>query len=694
MKPFISMRLTLLIASTLYLLGCGSGGTKKSTSQQSPLSIANGTQLTVACGQSVSLSAGYGLTGEAHVVWSQTPPSASLGGISPSGLYTAPIVLSTDQNVTITATDPDTQQSASTVISIVNPIPSISNVFPSTFALGVKTIGSVDGVGFQPNATVVVDGKAIPTTYLSPISLSFSFIPSNWTSAGSVLTVVNAAPGGGSSNSASLTYNLPAISYDAAARFLEQATWGATPSQIKHVQAIGFSSFIDEQLANSPKSYLTDNDGNHFEENFWAQITGNDSTQLRTKTAWAWYKLFNSPGSTNLAVLTAVPETLNRDAFANFSSILTDISFNIEMGMYLNYCCWDPSGPQPDENFSREIMQQFTIGPHLLNGDGSPILGTDGNPAPSYSAQDIEGIARAVTGLTYTSDVWSNNDTEGLIPMIAGSQHDFDEKTVLGTTIASGQDAKSELLTTINILSNHPNTGVRLSTYLIHEFVTSNPSSEYVARVSRVWANDGNGVKGNIPAVLKTILLDPEARAGDNAPSSQPVAFGRFRDTANFAAAFIRGMGSMPNFVISFGAPWQLSIQSHEMIFYAPSVFGYYSDNFAIPNTTTLAPEMQLYTTDTITARATFLYDILYIPPGVYPLISNIDWTQWTPQVAGDGTALIDYINHLWFHGSMSMELYSALQQNLDSIPASDPVSRVKQTIYLAMISPEFAVER
>ena len=150
----------------------------------------------------------------------------------------------------------------------------------------------------------------------------------------------------------------------------------------------------------------------------------------------------------------------------------------------------------------------------------------------------------------------------------------------------------------------------------------------------------------------------------------------------------------MPNFVISFGAPWQLSIQSHEMIFYAPSVFGYYSDNFAIPNTTTLAPEMQLYTTDTITARATFLYDILYIPPGVYPLISNIDWTQWTPQVAGDGTALIDYINHLWFHGSMSMELYSALQQNLDSIPASDPVSRVKQTIYLAMISPEFAVER
>jgi hypothetical protein len=133
---------------------------------------------------------------------------------------------------------------------------------------------------------------------------------------------------------------------------------------------------------------------------------------------------------------------------------------------------------------------------------------------------------------------------------------------------------------------------------------------------------------------------------------------------------------------------------SHEPIFSAPSVFGYYADNFTIPNTELLAPENQIYTADAIEARANFLYNLLYLPPTADQAISVIDWGPWASLAVGDGSQLIDSINHLFFHGTMSPELHQILQSNLEQIPASELTARAQQTVYLAAMSPEFAVER
>jgi uncharacterized protein (DUF1800 family) len=488
-----------------------------------------------------------------------------------------------------------------------------------------------------------------------------------------------------------------AISYDAAARFLQQATWGATPSMVKHVQSVGFAAFLDEQFDSSPQSYVIDSDVSHVVARLWYFATNQDSNQLRTKTSWAWYKLFNSPGSTGLSLLSAVPEITNRDAFANYKTLFTDITLNIEMGMYLNYCCNDAQGPQPNENFGREAMQQFTIGPHLLHLDGTPVLSQSGFPQPSYNSDDIEAIARSITGLAYPADVWSVNDTEGLITLTSGKigDHDTRGKTLLGQSIGAGGDATTDTSAVIDILVDQPNTGTHISTYLIHEFVTSNPSPAYIARVSKVWADDGVGIQGDIRAVIKAILLDSEARAGDDPAFAEPDVFGRFRDAVNFGSAIIRGLNAAPNpFLHTWGAAKDFGVLSHEPVFYAPSVFGYYSDYFTIPQTTVLAPEMQIYTTDAIAARAAFVKNIIYLPPNVDPLISAIDWSQWAPLAADDGSSLIDLLNHLFFHGTMSPELYKLLQDNMKSMPSSDLTARAQQTIYLAVMSPEFAIER
>jgi uncharacterized protein (DUF1800 family) len=537
----------------------------------------------------------------------------------------------------------------------------------------------------------------VPTTYISSTSLSFSWTLLDWATGDHSISATTPGPGGGKSGSVNIHTNVKTISYDAAARFLQQATWGATPSMVKHVQSVGFASFLDEQFDSQSQPYVVDSDVSHVLQTLWYFAADRDSNQLRTKTSWAWYKLFNSPGSSTLSVLSAVPEITNRDAFANYKTLFTDITLNIEMGMYLNYCCDDTQGPQPNENFGREAMQQFTIGPHLLNLDGTPILSQSGLPQPSYNSDDIEAIARSITGLTYPADVWNGNDTEGLIRMTSGNvgAHDTTGKILLGQSIGAGGDAITDTLAVVNILVGHPNTGTHISTYLIHEFVTSNPSPAYVARVSKVWADNGAGVQGDIRAVIKAILLDPEARAGDDPAFTEPDVFGRFRDAVNFGSAIIRGLNAAPSpFLHTWGGADEFANLSHEPIFYAPSVFGYYSDYFTIPQTQVLAPEMRLYTTDAIAARAAFVKNIIYLPTNVDPYISAIDWSQWAPLAADDGSSLIDLLNHLFFHGTMSPELYKLLQDNLKSMPSSDLTARARQTIYLAVMSPEFAVER
>jgi hypothetical protein len=324
--------------------------------------------------------------------------------------------------------------------------------------------------------------------------------------------------------------------------------------------------------------------------------------------------IFNAPGSTALNVLSAVPEITNRDAFANFKTLFTDVSLNTEMGMFLNYCPWDPAGAEPNENFGREAMQLFTIGPDLLNQDGTPILDANGRPQPSYTSNDIEAVSRAVTGLTAPYDVWNSTDTEGTVAMIAAdaTQHDTNAKTLLGNTLPGGQDAITDTLAAVDVLTDHPNTAPHISAYLIHEFVTSNPTPAYVARVASVWADNGKGVRGDIAAVIKAILLDPEARAGDDPTFTESAEFGRFRDSVNFGSTIIRALNAGTPTTHTWGAANVMSDLSHEPVFSALSVFGCYVQNFTIPNTGLLAPESQIYTADAIAARADFVYNLLF----------------------------------------------------------------------------------
>jgi hypothetical protein len=549
----------------------------------------------------------------------------------------------------------------------------------------------LNGSGLTNVTVVDIGNEPVPATVLSDTQISLSYNVPAWTTGAVSITATSPSPGGGTSAPISIPVIQPAISYDAAARFLQQAAWAPTNATIQHVQSVGFSQYITEQLASGPDYFYTDDDSGHVAFNLFINGATHDSSQLRVKMAWIWWKLFCTQFTTVAWVESAVPDQVNRDAFANFETLLTDTILNPQMGFTLNYDLLDYPTANPNENFGRESMQLFTTGPVLLNPDGSPQTDAANNQLPAYSQADVVAISRAVTGFVYPPNYRENGDPHGLAQLQSSDTfpHDEGEKTVLGVTIPGNQTVTQDTMAVAHILASQPNVGPFMGKYLIHELVTSNPSPAYVARITAVWNDDGNGVRGNIPAVVKAILLDPEARAGDDAAQLADNE-GRFRDTAQFGIFFYRTLQCMGG--QAGGEATGMATLSNEMIFAAPSIFSYYQQNTTLPNSTLLAPESQIYTIAALEARASFLYSTIYLPAGGDQYLSNFNWTYWESLASGDGSQLIDYINHMIFHGTMSDALQALLQQDAQQV--SDPQQRAQKMLFDTFLSPEISLQR
>src|SRR5262249_7002971 len=157
-----------------------------------------------------------------------------------------------------------------------------------------------------------------------------------------------------------------------------------------------------------------------------------------------------------------------------------EITLDATMGKYLDLANSGFFGGGANENYPREVMQLFSIGLVKLNPDGSTQLDASLNPIPTYTQTDVQQMAKALTGWTY-------GNASGVPPAYANSNyypgamlpveayHVQGAKTVLGTTIPSGQTTTQDLDSAIDILFNHPNVGPFVATRLIRALVTSNP---------------------------------------------------------------------------------------------------------------------------------------------------------------------------------------------------------------------------
>jgi uncharacterized protein (DUF1800 family) len=359
---------------------------------------------------------------------------------------------------------------------------------------------------------------------------------------------------------------------------------------------------------------------------------------------------------------------INRNAFGNYRTLLKEMTLSPSMGKYLDLAnSTKPTATSgANENFAREVMQLFSIGLWKLNPDGSQQLDGSNQPIPTYDQNTVKQVALALTGWTYPTAPggqagllnWENF-TADLEPRPA--YHDTTAKSFLGCSLAAGQTIQQDLDGTIDCLFQHPNTAPFISLRLIRSLVKSNPSPAFVARISAVFVNNGQGVRGDLKAVVRAILTDSEARQDTPDATS-----GRLKEPILFVSSFVRAANG------SVLAP--------------PSVFNWFSPLYRVPKSTLFGPEFQIYTPTEASLRANFVYQILTSNGGDIV----VDLTNFQA-VAGDTTALLNEVDNVFFYGRMPAGVRTAITSAVTA--AYDNGQRVQAAVYLAVLSGQYAVQ-
>ncbi len=496
-----------------------------------------------------------------------------------------------------------------------------------------------------------------------------------------------------------------------ACRFLNQATFGATTALITQVQQKGFDGFLNEQFARPPSSHLAFLDASGVnppttkqEMDAWWTYAVTAPDQLRQRVAFALSELLvvstNSGGLNNHPdAMSTYVDVLLRDAFGNYRQLLEDITLNPAMGRYLDMLHNDKGNPakgtHPNENYAREILQLFSIGLYRLNLDGSLTLDAQGFPFDTYNQDAVLGLAAAFTGWNFAqtgTPVWYGAPQNYRKPMVAvPSHHSTDAKQILdGVLIPAGQTPQQDLKIALDTIFNHPNVGPFVCRQLIQRLVTSNPSTGYLYRVSSVFNNNGHGVRGDLRAVIRAILIDYDARG--NARTNQGT--GHEKEPVLRLTNLLRAFNaSSPSGIFSLGNATSLG----ETPLHSPTVFNFFSPDFAAAGATAEAgltsPEFQITTETTVSTIANYLYAAIY--SGLGPATDRITLDLTLEQtLASNPTQLVDHLNTLLMAGNMSSQMRTRLITAVTNIPANNPTERAHTAIYLVINSPEFVVEK
>jgi uncharacterized protein (DUF1800 family) len=531
------------------------------------------------------------------------------------------------------------------------------------------------------------------------------------------VAVANPSPGATQSTSSTVNLTLPPASSTAAARFLDQATFGPTAATTAHVESIGLLAALQEQF-NQPTTLFTvpsltatncPNVTWLCTQSDWINevVTGND--QLRQRIAFALSELWVAPQTTNGAMPYYL-NTMANDAFTNYRTIMTDLTLSPQMGNYLNMVNSGvaPVGQIPNENFGRECMQLFTLGTSELHMDGSNVLDPNGNPIQPYTETQVEAFAKAYTGWTYANPDGStptsfNSAVNWNYHMVAvEKQHDETAKTLLnGTTLPAGQTAEADLKGALDNIFADSNIPPFMSRQLIQHLVSGDPSPAYVARVANVFANNGSGVRGDMRAVLTAILLDPEARAadtltGDQVESSPTFpAGGHLREPLLYVPNILRGLQATsqqpselyPYTNIASGGMAALG----EEPFDQASVFNYFPPSYVIPGTTINAPEFDLENTGTVIPRLSFVNGVEHSGGG-YNFNVDLSATGTLGTLSATPSALVDYLGMVFMHSQMPTDMRTLIINEVTSIPATNVLERCSMAIYLVTTSSQYKI--
>lgn len=538
---------------------------------------------------------------------------------------------------------------------------------------------------------------------------------------------------------------------NATSRFLAQATLGADYETIVATADISYNEWLDQQFAipldlanvgvekftkdlvlmSLDSTFAMNQDPNNvyprrwYWHSGWWKYTMESPDFLRNRVALALSEIFvisEFPQLNEFPLsLANYYDLLLQHSFGNFRDLLEAVTYHPAMGVYLTHVNNPRSEPTlnrfPDENYAREVMQLFTIGLYELNQDGTYVLDGMGNPIPTYDNTDISELAKVFTGMSYGDNFIFGQDplseNSFLTPMqMHDYWHESGPKTLLDGTVIPDRnpiDGAADVDDALDVLFNHQNVGPFIGRRLIQRLVKSNPSPGYIARVAAAFNDNGSGVRGDLKALVKAILLDPEARDcaliddPHNGMLREPIV--RYTQVARaFNAA--SGEGTFRNYMQNF---YEYTSQRP---LGSSTVFNFFSPDYQplgdVQQADLVAPEFQITNSITILGYANELHDWIMDEGQVMEYGQLFSDENWHPDKSvyldldeelamGDDAQLgdlIERINLILLAGQMSPETRATIYDTVSQLPEYQSDIRVRLAIFLAMISPDYLIQR
>ncbi|MBI5255185.1 MAG: DUF1800 domain-containing protein [Burkholderiales bacterium] len=543
---------------------------------------------------------------------------------------------------------------------------------------------------------------------------------------------------------------LPA--YTNAHRLLNQAAFGASQAAVDQVQAAGGpAAWIEQQLAvttpvstrarweaaDAAAKALDPNSGANTTDVYnalWQQALAGDD-QLRQRVAYALSQIFvisfDSALSSYPRGVASWHDMLAERAFGNFRNLLEGVARHPMMGLYLSHLRNQKADPKtgrvPDENFAREVMQLFTIGQVHLDSAGLPHIQRDGTPNPTYTQADIAGLAKVFTGWSwacpdapqsgcfYNGSYQGRSDPDRAIKLMVGypAFHSTEEKQFLGRTIPAQTvaDPAASLKVALDTLFQHANVGPFIGRQLIQRLVTSNPSPAYVRAVASAFDNNGSGVRGDMKAVIRAILLHPEAR---NVPTGNTA--GKLREPVLRATALLRAFDYRSDSgLFRLGDTSNPGTALGQVPLKAPSVFNFYRPGYVPPGTQAAqlglaVPEMQLMHETSAAGYVNYTRNAISSGLGSYSSTFGRADVQpnFAPELAlaDQPGALVDQVALKLMGAPMPAALRTEVVTAVTAITVPTPTStnatqvanarrnRVNAAVFLTAVSPEFQIQK
>ena len=509
----------------------------------------------------------------------------------------------------------------------------------------------------------------------------------------------------------------------AAARFLNRASFGATEESIAQFRQFSSASdWIDAQfeLPVSTTSAYTQANSNGSSvlarhEVWWNNVL-DQPDQLRQRVAFALSQIFvvsdlDYALANGQYGMSDYYDMLSRNAFGNYRKLLEDVTLHPVMGVYLSMARNEKANAalkiRPDENYAREVLQLFSIGLNELNIRGEALPAN--NPQPAYSQNIVEEFARVFTGWDFPATrYWGDTnvvDAFYIGRMQADEQfHDNGSKSLLnGAVVPAGLSAEQDMQAALDNIFQHANVAPFISKQLIQRLVTSSPTPEYVERVATVFNNNGNGVKGDLKAVIKTILLDDEAMNGHNI-----AGFGKIREPNIKLAHYWRALKGVPgpeadgvhntaDFPLN-----ELDEMGGQAVMKSKSVFNFFQPGHTLtPNTDQLAPEMQIMTESFLATTSNNYHHL------VYRFHNRADLNDDNPAVtitnlepladlSANPDNLLDWYNLIFFAGSMPDDMRAAIRAHMLTLPNTGDgrFARAQDSLFMVMVSPASNIQR